>query len=52
MSSILSEPRVEHKVDLMVRLDEILAQLPDADHAEVWRGVALNVAERYCEAKR
>ncbi len=45
MNSILSEPRIEHKVDVMARLDEIIAQLPDADRAEVWCGVALNLAE-------
>ena len=46
MTCILSEPKVERKADVMARLDEIIARLPDAERAEVWRGVALNLAER------
>ena len=33
------------------RLDTIIKNLPDAQRAEVWRGVALNLAEGYDEGK-
>ncbi len=35
--------------EVILRLDTLFAQLPDADRAEVWRGVALNLAEGYHE---
>jgi len=38
--------------EVILRLDTLFAQLPDGERAEVWRGVALNLAERYREAKR
>lgn len=31
----------------LARLDEVLANLSPSDRAEVWRGVALELADRY-----
>ena len=47
---ILQECVSKRKVHLE-RLDIIIQRLPDAEQAEVWRGVALNLAERHGEGK-
>ncbi len=49
METVL-DSEVERKAHLG-RLDTILEELPDAEQAEVWRGIALNLAERYGEGK-
>ena len=45
-AAILTEPQSECKERPLDRLDQILAQLPDAERAECWRGVALDLAAR------
>ncbi len=47
---ILQERVSERKVHLE-RLDKIIRQLPHEEQVEVWRGVALNLAERHGEGK-
>ena len=51
-AAILTEPQSECKEQPLDRLDQILAQLPDAERAECWRGVALDFAERLREARQ
>ncbi len=50
MESTLHDCDLKHKVDLE-RLDRILERLPDTERAGVWRGIALNLAERCGEGK-
>ena len=46
METIIAELACEYKPHPLDRLRQVLAQLPDADQATVWEGVALAVGER------
>ncbi len=54
---ILHDYTSEHKAQLqrgekvIQKLDMILAGLLDAELSEVWRGIALRLAEGYCGGK-
>ena len=50
MDITLPDYDLERKTPLE-RLDTILQRLPDAERAEAWRGLALNMAEKYGEGK-
>ena len=50
METTLPNCDLERKVHLE-RLDVILERLPDPERAEAWRGLALNLAEKYGEDK-
>ncbi len=45
MQTTLPDCDLERKAPLE-RLDKILERLPDVERAEVWRGLAFNLAER------
>ena len=49
METVL-DSEVERKAHLE-RLDKILGRLPDVERAEAWRGLALNLAEKYGDGK-
>ena len=51
MDATVPDCDLERKTPLE-RLGDILDRLPDAEQAAVWRRVALNLAEKYCDGKR
>ncbi len=47
---ILQEPSQGDKPDPVNRLQMILRQLPDGDRADVWEGIAVNLAKHLHDA--